>query len=52
MIDPIEVIKRHYYSCLNVEDHRCATEWKHDECYVLRKILFEITGDSIYDEGS
>ena len=44
----IDVIKRYYYQCINIVNDVCYTEWKHDECKTLRKILFELTGEEKY----
>ena len=46
--DPIDVVKRYYYECLNITDGVCYTEWKHEECRILRNILFELTGEEQY----
>ena len=31
-----------------MQEDGCDIEWKHDECRILREILFEITGEEKY----
>jgi hypothetical protein len=45
---PADIVKRYYYKCINIVDEVCYTEWKHEECRILREILFELTGDEKY----
>lgn len=44
----VEIILRKYNKCLNMQEDGCDIEWKHDECRILREILFEITGEERY----
>lgn len=44
----LSIILAKYNECLNMTDHGCDIEWKHDECRVLREILLEATGEDRY----
>ena len=46
----LSIIETRYYECPNVENGRCSTWWKHDDCAVLSELLFKITGNKKYDE--
>lgn len=35
-------------NCQNVENHKCYTWWRHDECFRLMNILNDLTGDEKY----
>lgn len=47
--DAIKVVKEFYYRCPNIEDHKCYTWWRHEQCAVLMAILFVLTKDPVYD---
>jgi hypothetical protein len=44
----LDIVIAKYNECLNVTDGLCDIEWKHDQCRILREILFEATGDLKY----
>lgn len=46
----ISLIETKYYNCPNVENGRCSTWWKHDDCVVLAELLFEITKNTKYNK--
>lgn len=46
----ITLIEERYYECPNVENGRCETWWKHDDCVVLSYLLHKITGNNKYDQ--
>lgn len=46
----ITLIEERYYACPNVENGRCSTWWKHDDCVVLAEILFKITNNKKYND--
>lgn len=46
----ITLIETRYYECPNVENGRCDTWWRHDDCVVLATLLHKITGNDKYDQ--
>jgi hypothetical protein len=46
--ESLKLIKDVYYKCPNIEDHRCYTWWKHDDCAILMALLYVLTGDEVY----
>lgn len=46
----ITLIETRYYECPNVENGRCSTWYRHDDCVVLSEILFKITNNKKYDQ--
>lgn len=46
----INLIILRYYQCPNVENDKCYTWWKHDDCTVLAELLHKITGNKKYDQ--
>lgn len=34
--------------CLNVDNGSCSTEWKHEECATLMRILYDLSGEDRY----
>ena len=35
-------------NCLNVQDGKCSTWWRHEDCNVLMTLLADLTGDDKY----
>ena len=35
-------------NCQNVEEFKCYTWWRHDECLRLMNILYDLTGNEKY----
>lgn len=35
-------------NCINVEQGKCETWWRHDDCLRLMNILYDLTGDEKY----
>jgi hypothetical protein len=46
----LSLIETRYRECPNVENGRCETWWRHDDCTVLAEILFKITKNKKYDK--
>ncbi len=46
----VEKIESYLNKCLNVEDGRCSTSWRHDDCKMLMDILYDLTDDVKYKE--
>jgi len=46
--DAVRIVKEFYYKCPNIEDHKCQTWWRHEDCYAFMSLLFLLTGDENY----
>ena len=44
----IEKLEEFLNECPNVENGSCSTFWRHEDCNLLMKILYDITVDSKY----
>ena len=44
----VEVLESYLNRCLNIQDGRCYTWWKHEECLQLQGILYDITENDKY----
>jgi hypothetical protein len=46
----IEKIESYLNECLNVENGRCDLTYRHEDCRILMKILYDITKDEKYTD--
>lgn len=44
----VSYLEKQLGNCLNVQDGKCSTWWRHEDCNVLMTLLADLTGDEKY----